>query len=87
MNGACEHLPGLAGPARALQSTDGRASGTRAQTALRFGLANPDVACLAFGMAELSHLEEALAAAEKGPLPQAALDQLNTAYAAEFGRL
>ncbi len=65
----------------------GDSYGTRAQTAIRFGLANPDVAGVVFGMAELSHLDEALAAAEMGPLPQAALDQLNTAYAAEFGRL
>ncbi|MCH8925910.1 MAG: aldo/keto reductase [Proteobacteria bacterium] len=61
--------------------------GTRAQTALRFGLANPDVACVIFGLAELSHLEEALGAAEMGPLPQQALDELNTLYAAEFGAL
>ena len=65
----------------------GETYGTRAQTALRFGLANPDVACVIFGLAELAHLDEALAAAEKGPLPQEALDQLNTVYAAEFGRL
>ncbi|MCH9013911.1 MAG: aldo/keto reductase [Proteobacteria bacterium] len=61
--------------------------GTRAQTALRFGLANPDVACVIFGLAELSHLEEALGAAEMGPLPQEALDELNSLYAAEFGAL
>ncbi|MCH8808236.1 MAG: aldo/keto reductase [Proteobacteria bacterium] len=61
--------------------------GTRAQTALRFGLANPDVACVIFGLAELSHLEEALGAAEMGPLPQEALDALNSLYAAEFGAL
>ncbi len=61
--------------------------GTRAQTALRFGLANPDVACVIFGLAELSHLEEALGAAEMGPLPQEALDELGTLYAAEFGAL
>ncbi len=59
--------------------------GTRAQTAIRFGLANPDVACVIFGLAELSHLEEALGAAEMGPLPQEALDELATLYAAEFG--
>ncbi len=35
--------------------------------------------------AELSHLEEALGAAEMGPLPQEALDELNTVYAAAFG--
>ncbi len=61
--------------------------GTRAQTAIRFGLANPDVACVIFGLAELSHLEEALGAAEMGPLPQEALDELGTLYAAEFGGL
>ena len=60
---------------------------TRAQTALRFGLANPDVACVIFGLAELSHLEEALGAAEMDPLPQEALDELTTLYAAEFGAL
>jgi L-galactose dehydrogenase/L-glyceraldehyde 3-phosphate reductase len=73
--------------ARAVFQHLGDGYGSRAQTALRFGLANPDVACVVFGMAEISHLEEALAAAEKGPLPQAALDQLNTAYAAEFEKL
>jgi L-galactose dehydrogenase/L-glyceraldehyde 3-phosphate reductase len=61
--------------------------GTRAQTAIRFGLANPDVSCIVFGLAELAHLDEALAAAEMGPLPQEALDALNTVYAAEFGKL
>jgi len=61
--------------------------GTRAQTAIRFGLANPDVACVIFGLAELSHLEEALGAAEMGPLPQEALDELATLYAAEFGAM
>lgn len=61
--------------------------GTRAQTAIRFGLANQDVACVIFGLAELAHLDEALAAAEMGPLPQEALDELNTVYAGEFGKL
>ncbi len=61
--------------------------GSRAQTAIRFGLANPDIACLIFGLAELSHLEEALGAADLGPLPQEALDELNTLYAAQFGGL
>jgi L-galactose dehydrogenase/L-glyceraldehyde 3-phosphate reductase len=65
----------------------GDSYGTRAQTALRFGLANPDIACVVFGLAELSHLDEALAAAEMGALPQEALDELNTVYAAEFGAL
>ncbi len=73
--------------ARAVFERLGTEYGTRAQTALRFGLANPDVACVIFGLAELSHLEEALGAAELGPLPQEALDELNTLYAAEFGAL
>ncbi len=65
----------------------GDSYGSRAQTALRFGLTNADVACVIFGLAELAHLDDALAAAEMGPLPQAALDQLNTVHAAVFGRL
>ncbi len=73
--------------AHAVYQCLGDGYGTRAQTALRFGLANPDIACVVIGMAELSHLDEALAAAEKDPLPQEALDRLNTAYAAEFGAL
>jgi L-galactose dehydrogenase/L-glyceraldehyde 3-phosphate reductase len=72
---------------RAVFAYLGERYGTRAQTAIRFGLANPDVSCVVIGLAELSHLDEALAAAEMGPLPQEALDELNTVYAAEFGRL
>jgi L-galactose dehydrogenase/L-glyceraldehyde 3-phosphate reductase len=60
--------------------------GTRAQTAIRFALANPDIACVVVGMAEPSHLEEALAAAELGPLPKDALDHLHPLYASDFGR-
>jgi L-galactose dehydrogenase/L-glyceraldehyde 3-phosphate reductase len=73
--------------ARAVYASLGDKYGTRGQTALRFGLANPDVSCVVFGLAELAHLDEALAAVEMGPLPQEALDQLNTVYAAEFGNL
>ncbi len=73
--------------AHAVYASLGDTYGTRGQTALRFGLANPDVSCVVFGMAEVSHLDEALGAVEMGPLPQEALDQLNTVYAAEFGSL
>ena len=73
--------------AQAVFAQLGDSYGTRAQTAIRYGLANPDVAGVVIGLAELTHLEEALAAAEMGPLPQEALDQLNTVYAAQFGRL
>ncbi len=61
--------------------------GTRAQTAIRFALSNPDIACAIFGLAALSHLEEALAAAEMGPLPDAALEALDALYETEFGSL
>jgi L-galactose dehydrogenase/L-glyceraldehyde 3-phosphate reductase len=52
--------------------------GTRAQTALRYVLANNDISGAVFGLAELSHLEEIIAAAEMGPLPDDALAQLNS---------
>ena len=59
--------------ARAVFARLGERYGSRAQTALRFALANPGIACVLVGMAELAHLEEALAAAELGPLPEEAL--------------
>jgi aryl-alcohol dehydrogenase-like predicted oxidoreductase len=59
--------------------------GTHAQTAIRFALANPDIAGVVVGLAELSHLEEALAAAEMGPLPHEALTELRALYARGFG--
>ena len=62
----------------------GTGHGTRAQTALRFALANPDLACVVIGLAELSHLEEAIAAEALGPLPAAAIAQLEAVYANGF---
>ena len=62
----------------------GAAYGTRAQTALRYVLTNPDLACAIIGLAEPAHLEEALAGEALGPLPQAALDQLDKLYATDF---
>jgi aryl-alcohol dehydrogenase-like predicted oxidoreductase len=59
--------------------------GTRAQTAIRFALANPDISCVLVGMAELAHLEEALAAAEMGPLPDEGLRELREVYRSNFG--
>lgn len=58
----------------------GERHGTRAQTAIRFVLANPDIAGAIVGLAELAHLDEALAAAEAGPLPTAALQSLDDLY-------
>ena len=71
--------------ARAVFARLGDRHGTRAQTAVRFALANPDLACVVVGLATRDHLEEALAAAELGPLPEAALAELEALYASNFG--
>lgn len=72
--------------ALALGSDDGRRKhGTPAQTALRYVLANQDVSCAVVGLAELSHLREALGAAEMGPLSEEGLAKLDSVYDANFG--
>ena len=68
--------------ARAVFARLGERYGSRAQTAIRFALANPGIACVLVGMAELGHLEEALAAAALGPLPDEALARARELYAA-----
>jgi D-threo-aldose 1-dehydrogenase len=78
-------LPSEERRARAVFARLGERYGTGAQTAIRFALANPDIAGIEVGMAELGHLEEALAAAEMGPLPDDALAALREVYAAGFG--
>ena len=70
--------------AQAVLAALGSAYGTRAQTALRFVLTNPDVSCAIIGLAEPAHLEEALTGAESGPLPRQALDALERLYTADF---
>jgi len=71
--------------ARAVIEALGTRYGTRAQTALRFVLTNPDIACAVIGLAEPAHLEEALAAEDLGPLPDEAMQTLEQVYAAGFG--
>jgi aryl-alcohol dehydrogenase-like predicted oxidoreductase len=66
--------------ARAALAALGPGYGTRAQAALRFSLANPDLACVVIGLAEPSHLEEAIAAEALGPLPAEAIAKLDAAY-------
>lgn len=73
--------------AHAVLEALGRDHGTPAQTAIRFSLSNPDIDCVAVGMAEYRHLEEAITGAQMGPLPRAALDQLRALYATDFGRV
>jgi L-galactose dehydrogenase/L-glyceraldehyde 3-phosphate reductase len=67
---------------RAVFAPLGDRFGTRAQTALRFSLANPDLSCIVVGFAEIAHIEEALAGAALGPLPEDAQAELRAVYAA-----
>jgi L-glyceraldehyde 3-phosphate reductase len=62
--------------ARAVWDVLGSKYGTAAQTALRFGLACPLLSTIVVGIGETWHLDEALAAAEAGPLPDAAVAEL-----------
>jgi aryl-alcohol dehydrogenase-like predicted oxidoreductase len=71
--------------ARAVFAALGERYGTRAQTALRYVLSNPDIACAIIGLAEPAHLEEALAGEALGPLPSETMDTLERVYAAGFG--
>ena len=73
--------------AAALVEAIGPGHGTRAQVALRFVLSNPDISCAVFGAAELSHVDEALAAQAMGPLPADVLARLEKLYASDFGRV
>lgn len=70
--------------ARAAFEALGGDYGTRAQTAIRFALANPDIGAVNIGLAEPRHLEEALPAVALGPLPAAALTWLDALYPTDF---
>ena len=65
----------------------GPGHGTRAQIALRFVLSNPDISGAVIGSAELHHIDEALQAAEMGPLPAHLLARLDALYESDFGRV
>lgn len=58
----------------------GEAHGTRAQAAIRHALANADLSTLVVGVAGLGQLDEALAAFGAGPLPGAAMTEVEAAY-------
>jgi aryl-alcohol dehydrogenase-like predicted oxidoreductase len=62
--------------AKAVWDVLGSTYGTGAQTALRFGLACPLLSTIVVGIGETRHLDEALSAAEMGPLPEAAVAEL-----------
>lgn len=65
----------------------GTGKGTRAQIALRFVLSNPDISCAVIGSAKLHHIDEALQAAEMGPLPAQTFARLDALYESDFGRV
>ena len=69
--------------ARAVRTALGDRTETRAQTAVRFGLANPAVSTIVFGVADLSQVREALAAPGLGPLEEGALAALRRVWTAD----
>ncbi len=50
-------------------------------------LSNRDISCAIIGSAELHHIDEALQAAEMGPLPAETLARLDALYETDFGRV
>jgi D-threo-aldose 1-dehydrogenase len=58
--------------------------GTRAQTAVRFALSNPNIACIDVGVANMDQLEQALGAVDGGALPESAINQLGSLYKTNF---
>ena len=70
--------------AQAAVAALGAGHGTRAQTALRFALAQSDFACFVVGLGEPSHLDEVIEAQAKGPLPAEVIARLEAVYARGF---
>ena len=64
--------------------TDMHISGTNAQTAIRYGLAHPGVSGVLVGFAKHEHVDEAVAAVDMGPLPDALDMALDDLYASNF---
>ena len=70
--------------ARAVFAALGDEFGSRAQTAIRFSLAEDAISCVVVGLAELAHIDEALGGFTAGPLPPAAIKRLRLVYAGNF---
>jgi D-threo-aldose 1-dehydrogenase len=69
---------------RAAFDAIGSGEGTRAQVALRFVLSNPDISAAIIGSAELNHIDEAIEAEKRGPLPPEVLARLDALYETDF---
>ena len=59
--------------------------GTRAQTALRYVLANDAVSTAIIGLSEPAYIDEAVNGAAMGPLPEEAFKRLEALYETNFG--
>ena len=68
---------------RAVLAALGGRGETRAQTAIRFGLSHPAVSTVVFGVAEMAHVRQALAAPGLGPLEEDTLAALRRAWASD----
>ncbi|MFO7854896.1 MAG: aldo/keto reductase [Paracoccaceae bacterium] len=66
--------------AEALRAALTPEDGDAATAAIRFALSIPEVSGVVVGLAELSHLEAALAAERRGPLPAARLEALEAVW-------
>jgi aryl-alcohol dehydrogenase-like predicted oxidoreductase len=58
---------------------------TMAQAAIRFALSRPEVSTVLVGFSDVSHMEEAAAAAAVGPLPGDALARIAELHRSDFG--
>lgn len=71
-----------AAKARQIFQRIGARFGTRAQTAIRFALAEPRISGVVIGLAKLAHLEEALVGQALGPLEPDDVREIHAVYAA-----
>ncbi len=69
--------------ARAVRTALGERGETRSQTAIRFGLTHPAVSTVVFGVAEMAHVHQALAAPGLGPLEEETLAALRRAWTSD----
>jgi aryl-alcohol dehydrogenase-like predicted oxidoreductase len=68
--------------ARSLDSL--RANGSLTETAIRFALSNPAISTVLIGVSETAHVEQAVAAEARGPLPVGTLVEIEHRRAAGF---
>ena len=73
------------GRAAKVRDALGQDAGSMARTAIRFALMNPGISGVLVGFSTLEHIDEAVAAAEMGPLPNSAMGKLDELYASDFG--